>query len=83
MYGPRSRNHFEGVSDFTQRCGVVSLVSIDERCLQRRDVDGVSNWKVHRGVDHVPKGLFVVLNGAPFTITVSEEDQLLLLTCPQ
>ena len=47
------------------------------------DVDGISDGEVHRGIDHVPQSWFVVLDGATFTVAVSEEDEFLPLTCPQ
>ena len=58
-------------------------MSIDEGGLERRDVDGVADGKIHRGIDHVSKSLLVVLNGTSLTVTVSQEDQLLLLASPK
>ena len=50
---------------------------------QRRNVDGISNGLVARRVDHVPQSLLGVLNAAAFWVPVSQEHQLLLLTCPK
>lgn len=46
-------------------------------------VDGISNRLVAGRIDHVPQGLFGVLDATPFGVSVSEEDQLLLLPCPE
>lgn len=50
---------------------------------QRRHVDGVPDGLVARRVNHVPQGLFGVLDAAPLRVPVSEEDQLLLLPRPK
>ena len=58
-------------------------MSIDEGGLKRRDVDGVADGKVHRRVDHVSECLLVVLDRTSLAVTVSEEDELLLLASPE
>lgn len=50
---------------------------------QRWDIDWVSNWLVTRRVDHVPQSLFSILDTSSFWITITQEDKLLLLSCPQ
>ena len=39
--------------------------------MQGGNVDRVANREVHGGVDHVPQGRLVVLNGASLAITVA------------
>ena len=58
-------------------------MAVDEGGLQRGDVDGIANGKVHGGVDHVAEGLLVVLNRSSLTVVVSKEDKLLLLASPK
>lgn len=48
-----------------------------------RDVDGIPDGLVAGRVDHIPQGLFGVLNATTLRVSVPEEDQLLLLPRPE
>lgn len=48
-----------------------------------RHEHGVSQWLVAWRVDHVPQCLLWVLDASSLWITVTQEDELLLLSCPQ
>lgn len=50
---------------------------------QWRYIDGISDRLVAGGIDHVPQSLLGILNASTFWISVSEEDQFLLLPCPK
>ena len=50
---------------------------------ERADVDRISDGLIARRVNHVPKNLFDVLDGASLRVSVSQEDQLLLLSGPK
>lgn len=50
---------------------------------QWRYIDGISDGLVAGGIDHVPQSLLGILNASTFWVPVSEEDQFLLLPCPQ
>lgn len=50
---------------------------------ERGDIDGVTDGLVTRRVDHVPQGLFGVLNAAALRVAIAQENQLLLLPRPQ
>ena len=52
------------------------------RC-QGGHVDWVANGLVTGGVDHIPQSLLGVLNAAALWVAITQEDQLLLLPCPQ
>lgn len=47
------------------------------------DIDRVSDGLVTGRVNHVPQGLFGILDAAAFRVSVPQEDQLLLLSGPQ
>lgn len=52
------------------------------RC-QGGHVDWVTNGLVAWGVNHIPQRLFGILNAAAFWVAIAQENQLLLLPCPQ
>lgn len=50
---------------------------------QWRHVDGISDWLITGGVDHVAQSLLGVLNAAALRVSVPQEHQLLLLPGPE
>ena len=62
---------------------VVGIVAVNIGGLERRDIDGIADGKVHGRVYHVAQGGLVVLYGAPFAVVVVEKDELLLLAGPE
>jgi len=50
---------------------------------QRRYVDWISNRLIARRIDHVTQSLLGVLDAPALWVSVSQEHQLLLLSCPK
>lgn len=50
---------------------------------ERGHKHGISQRLVTGGVDHVSQSLLRVLDASALRVTVAEEDELLLLACPQ
>ena len=71
--------HADGPAQHPGQLGVGVAVGGGEG----RDVDGVADGLVARGVDHVAQRLLGVLDAAALRVAVPQEDQLLLLPRPQ
>ena len=59
------------------------LICVAVACGEGGDIYGVADWLVTARVDQVPQCLLGVLDTSSLRISVSQEDQLLLLSCPQ
>lgn len=47
------------------------------------DIHRVSQWLVAGGVDEIAQDLFVVLDASTLWVAVAQEDEFLLLSCPE
>lgn len=52
-------------------------------CGQWGDIHGVSQWLVAGGVDKIAQDLLVVLDASTLWVAVAQEDEFLLLPCPE
>lgn len=59
------------------------LVGPQVGCGQRGDIHRVPQWLVAGGVDEIAQDLFVVLDASTLWVAVTQEDEFLLLPCPE